>query len=283
MRRDNRPKLRGFGVRAEQVALDLVPIPIGAVDFVGADLHQRTPDRHLRNDLARQRAARHARGGFPRRGAAAAAIIAQAVFHIIDVVGVARAINIFDFAVIFRSLVGVFDQQRHRRSGGHLEPGRLVDEHAGQNLDLVGLLPLRGEARLARSAFVEKDLDVAFLERQARRTAVDDAAERRPVAFAEGGKAEHMAKTIVRHGDRSRLARLQTFRAGCSHMEPPTLRCGESIRQKARAARCGASGKRADAAGGRRSATRRAGRFSLMGASNGLAVSPTRPSPFSCP
>ena len=40
----------------------------------------------------------------------------------------------------------------------------------------------------------------AAVERDARRAAVDHAAERRPVAFAEGRDAEQMAEGVVRHG-----------------------------------------------------------------------------------
>ena len=69
-----------------------------------------------------------------------------------------------------------------------------------QDLDLVGLLALGGELALPRPAAVEPGLDVRFGERDARRAAVDDAAERRPVALAPGGDAEEMAEAVVRHG-----------------------------------------------------------------------------------
>ena len=74
--------------------------------------------------------------------------------------------------------------------------GRLVDEHAGEDFDRVRLLALRGEARLAGPAPVEIGLNVAFAERDARRAAVDDAADRRPVALAEGRDPEGMTERI---------------------------------------------------------------------------------------
>src|SRR3546814_13850330 len=42
-------------------------------------------------------------------------------------------------------------------------------------------------------------LDLGFVERDARRHAVDDAADRRPVAFAPGGESEEMAEAVGGH------------------------------------------------------------------------------------
>ena len=66
--------------------------------------------------------------------------------------------------------------------------------HAGQNLDRIGLLPLARKARLAGAAAVEVVLDVLDGERQQRRAAVDHAADRDPVTFAEGRDPEHVAE-----------------------------------------------------------------------------------------
>ncbi len=57
---------------------------------------------------------------------------------------------------------------------------------------------LRSLAR--RPALVEVDLDVLDGQRNARRAAVDHAADRRPVAFAEAGETEQMAEGVERHG-----------------------------------------------------------------------------------
>jgi hypothetical protein len=75
----------------------------------------------------------------------------------------------------------------------------LVGENAGENAHLVRLLPLRGVARLARTALVEIGLDLRLFDRDARRAAVNHAADRRPVALAPGGDAEEMAEAVVRH------------------------------------------------------------------------------------
>ena len=73
-------------------------------------------------------------------------------------------------------------------------------KRAGEDLHRVRLAPLRGEARLAGAALVEKGLDVGGGQRNARRTAVDHAAERDPVALAEGRDAKQMAERVVGHG-----------------------------------------------------------------------------------
>jgi hypothetical protein len=62
-------------------------------------------------------------------------------------------------AVVARALVDIVDHQLDRRAGG------LALEHAGQDLHLVRLAPLRRVARLARPALVEPVLDVGFGER----------------------------------------------------------------------------------------------------------------------
>ena len=149
--------------------------------------------------LRAMRAGRDPHRGFARRLPAAAAIVAHAVFDVIGVVGVAGPILVPDVGIILRALVDIVDHQPDRRAGRHLRAGRLVDEHAGEDPDLVGLLPLRGEARLARPPLVEIGLDVGLGQRDARRAAVDHAADRRPVALAKGRDAEQMAEGIERH------------------------------------------------------------------------------------
>ena len=52
---------------------------------------------------------------------------------------------------------------------------------------------------LAGAALVHPGLDVGLGQRDARRAAIDHAADRRPMAFAKGGDAEKMAEGVVRH------------------------------------------------------------------------------------
>src|SRR5437762_7911937 len=102
-----------------------------------------------------------------------------------------------DVTVILRALIDIVDHQLDRRAGG------LPLEDAGQDLDLVRLAPLRRVARLAGPAPVEPVLDIGLGERDARRHAVDDDADRRPVALAPARVAEQRARAIAGHGSRA--------------------------------------------------------------------------------
>src|SRR5207302_5797954 len=101
-----------------------------------------------------------------RRGAAAAAVIPDSVLSPIRVIGMTRPETVGDVAVILGALVDVVDHQLDRRAGG------LTLEDPGQDLDLVGLAPLRRIARLPRPAPVEPLPDVGFAEPDARRHAL---------------------------------------------------------------------------------------------------------------
>ena len=105
--------------------------------------------RSLR-ELWHLRTGGHTRGCFARRGATAAAIIANAIFRIISEIGMTGTIFVFDIAIIFRTLIGVFNHQRNRRAGGHLFAGRFIGEDARENFHFIRFAPLRRETRLAR-------------------------------------------------------------------------------------------------------------------------------------
>ncbi len=63
----------------------------------------------------------------------------------------------------------------------------------------IRLLALGGEARLAGPAAIEIALDLFRAKRNLRRAAVDHAADRDPVAFAEGRDPKHVAEGVERH------------------------------------------------------------------------------------
>ena len=148
------------------------------------------------SDLAGDGAGRDPHGGLARRLAPATPIVAQPVFDVVGVIGVARPVFVLEVGIILRALVDILDQKPDRGAGRHLRAGQLVGEHAGEDLDLVGLLPLGGEARLARPPLVEIGLDVGLGQRDARRAAVHHAADRRPVALAKGGDAEEVPESV---------------------------------------------------------------------------------------
>ena len=117
--------------------------------------------RRVAQVLARDGAGGDAHHGLARRGAPAAAIVAQAVFLLVGVVGVARAEAVLDLVVVARARVGVLDQQADRRAGGD------ALEHAGEDAHRVAFLALADELRGAGAAAV--DVAPAGLLRPARR------------------------------------------------------------------------------------------------------------------
>ncbi len=68
-----------------------------------------------------------------------------------------------DLGIVFRTLVDILDHHRNRGAGG------LALEHTGQDFDLIGFLALGREARLARTAAIQKGLNVGLGEGHARR------------------------------------------------------------------------------------------------------------------
>src|SRR6185295_17361763 len=96
------------------------------------------------------------------------------------------------------ALIDVVDDKCNRGAGRDLA-ALLIAKDAREDAHAVGLAALRGEARLPGPSLVEKALDVGGLERDARRAAVDDTADRWSVAFAPGRNPKQVPKGVVRH------------------------------------------------------------------------------------
>ena len=135
----------------------------------------------------------HGRGQ-PRRGAAAAARVADAVFAPIGVVGMAGAEGLQDLPIVLAALVGVPDEQADRRAGGLA----LVD--AGEDFHRIGFVALGDELGGAGAAAVQVGLDVGFAQAHAGRAAVDHAADGRAVGFTEVGDREEVSEGVAAHG-----------------------------------------------------------------------------------
>src|SRR5262249_49410382 len=184
--------------RPERILLDGGPVPAAPVDSVRAHLHEGAADGHGCAEDAVQNLARDGAGGdaarrLARRRAAAAGIVADAVLGPVGVVGVAGPELVLDGGVVLGTLVLVLDQKADRR------PRRLALEQARQDLHLIRLAPLRREARLPGPAAVEPGLDVGFAQREARRHAVDDAADRRPMTLTPGRESKELTEAVERH------------------------------------------------------------------------------------
>ena len=142
----------GIGAE-ERIVVHRVPVPARPVDFGGAHLHERAANAHRRAEHdPRHAARRHPHRRFPRRGPAAAAVIAYPVFQVVRQIRMPRAERFGDGGVIAGALVRVDDPQPDRGSRRH------AVEHAGHDLDLIRLLPLRGEFRLAGPAAIQPGL-----------------------------------------------------------------------------------------------------------------------------
>src|SRR5262249_28718111 len=110
---------------------------------------------------------------------------------LISVVRVAGPEAILDFVVVARALVMVLDEQADRGAGS------AALEDAGEDAHLVALPALAGEVRGPGAAAIDVGLQVRFAQRQAGGPAVDNTAERRPVALAESSDREKSADRIA--------------------------------------------------------------------------------------
>ena len=171
--------------------------PVREVEAVFADLRDVAADAgagEVGEDLFGDCAAGDADGGFARRCASAAAVVADAVFGVVGVVGVAGAVLVFDGAVVAAALVFVVDEQADGRAGG------LACKDAGEEAEAVVFLARGNVARGAGFAPVEFGLDGGFVQRDARRSAIENAADGRAVAFAVGGEDEVLSDAVSAHG-----------------------------------------------------------------------------------
>src|SRR5579871_526120 len=188
----------GIGTE-ERILVDLVPVPPRAIDPMRAHLDQSATNFQIRNDFTRDGACGYTHCGLACRLPAAAAIIAQAIFNVVGEVGVAGTVFILYGRIVFRALIEIVDHKRNRRASRDLRTGDLVNENAGNNPNGVRLLALRRVARLSGPSAIKIGLDVGFAKRNARRTAVNHAADRRTVAFTKGRYTEQVAESIERH------------------------------------------------------------------------------------
>jgi len=143
--------------------------------------------------LTCDRTCRDAHCGLTRRRPTSAAIIANAVFLLIRIIGMPRPKLILDVAIILRALIFVLDDEPDRRARRH------TLEHTRENLHLVRFAALGRVPRLAGATAIEIALNIRFIKRHARRTAIDDTAQRAPMAFAEGRDYKILANTVAGH------------------------------------------------------------------------------------
>src|SRR5262249_15580903 len=126
-----------------------LPTYIADLQHVADDL-RLTP---LDQEAARDSASGHAPDSLAIGGPPATAIVADAELGLVGVVGVAGAIEVFEFAVVFGAGVLVAHQHPDRRTSGD------ALEDAGEDFDLVALFALRGDAALSGAAAIQIGLN----------------------------------------------------------------------------------------------------------------------------
>ena len=195
------PESGGFRIGAEEgVLADRIPVPALTIDGAFADLDQGGADGDaIAQNLAGNPAGGDTHGGLAGRRAAAAAIIADAVFHVIGVVRMAGPPFVADIAIILRAGIDILDQEADRCAGGDRTARTVILERAGQDTDLVGLLARGDMPARARAAQIQPGLEVVLGQGNAGRAAVDNRADGRSMAFAPGGDPEKVSERIVRH------------------------------------------------------------------------------------
>ena len=103
----------------------------------------------------------------------------------------ARAEFFNDIAVIFAALIDIFDQQLDRGAGCY------ALKHARQDLNCVSFFALCHVFARARFAHIEPVLQHLRGYRNTRRAPINRGPNRRSVAFAPSGDAEHVAEGVV--------------------------------------------------------------------------------------
>jgi len=116
-----------------------------------------------------------ARHRFTRARATTPAIVPKAVFRVVGVVRVTRAILVLDVGIVATALVLVTNQDREARASG------AALEHTAQNFGRVRFLPLGDEPTLAGLAAVQVDQQILHGKRDARGATIDDDDIARPV------------------------------------------------------------------------------------------------------
>src|SRR5205085_10376629 len=148
------------------------------------------------------------------------AIITQAVLRPVGVVGVSGTKPVSDLGIVLCTCIDIVDQKRNRRAGRDLAIRLIVLKDAGNDTYEVRLLALADIFRLSRTPAIKIGLYLRFDEWNAGRTAVDNTADRRPVALAKGGDAEEMAEAVVAHPPADFAA---TEMSGASSAFMPTM------------------------------------------------------------
>src|SRR5690606_4033578 len=132
-------------------------------------------------------------GRFPGGRPAATPIIPNAIFVGVGVVRVCRAKLFRNLGVILGALIRILNDQANRCTGG------FALEHTRQNAHFISFTTLSRVPGGAGFPTVQIGLHISLGQLQPRRTAVNDAAQSRAVAFTKGGYGKQLSESISRH------------------------------------------------------------------------------------
>jgi len=194
--------LGGFRMWApNRVGVDLLAAVEGGRERHGDVLHALDVgadfDAEGGEDLACDCPGHHARDRFPGRSPAAAADVAEPVLRFVREVRVGGTERVLEVVVVGRSGGRVGDGESEGRARRH-QPVRPFD-CPGKPLHLVGFAARGGQGGLAGPAARKLRLHGAQIQRQPRRTAVHDAAQRRAVRLAKRRQPKNVAKGVSCH------------------------------------------------------------------------------------
>ena len=141
----------------------------------------------------RYRGGGHPSDRFPRRGAAAPAVVPAPVLLVVGEIGVAGTVDVLYVLVGFRYGVRVSDHHGYGSSEG------LSVKNAREYLDRVGFLSLGRDPALPRTPSVKLVLYVPGADLKSGRAAVDHDSQGGAVGLPPGGNSEKSSETVSRH------------------------------------------------------------------------------------
>lgn len=189
----HQPGHPGVGT-AHRVALDFGKVVASVVAVECECAHLRgigcDADADLLQGQACESAGHYAAHRLACRGAAAAAMVAQAVLHLIGEVRVTGTKQVAQIVVVGRMLVLIAYEKTNRTTRG------VLLEDAREDFDAVGLAARGRQGALSGPAAVQLVLNVVHVHPNACGEAIDDSPDTLAMALAEGGQAQYVTETV---------------------------------------------------------------------------------------
>ena len=147
----------------------------------------------------RHRTRSHHRSRQTGTGTTTAARITPTILLVVGEIGMTGAEGVQDIAIVFATLIGVFNQQSDRRSRG------FTFVHPAQNPNCVRLIALGDEFRCTRAAAIQVPLNIRLAQVHPGGAAIHHATNGCAVGFAEIGNGKECSECISAHNTITRL------------------------------------------------------------------------------